>query len=292
MIQSMTGFGRGEAGNSNYKIEIEVKSVNHRYLDMNIRLPKKLNSFEAMIRNLMKEYVSRGKVDVFVNYSNLSGKDTTLHYNPEIARAYYDGLKQLSYDLQIEDTSVAYEISRFPDVFTQEEQAVDEHEIESLLEQAIGQAGEMFIKSRQLEGEKLKEDLTDKLKKVEQLVDAISERAPEIVAEYRQRITEKVNELLGDTHVDENVLATEIVVYADKICVDEEMVRLKTHVAHMLETLSESGAIGRKLDFLTQEMNREANTTLSKSNDVQVANYGIELKTEIEKIREQIQNIE
>ena len=278
MIQSMTGFGRGEASDGDYKIEIEMKSVNHRYLDVNVRLPRKLNFYENEIRNQAKQYADRGKVDIFVTFSDMTGQSLNVTYNKEVAEAYLSGIRQLSKDLKLENTTVAYEISRFPDVFAMEESGLDEDTVGALITKAMEHAGEQFVLSRRAEGNKLKEDLMGKFLRIEELVGLVAERSPQIVQEYRQRIQDKVTELLGDAQIDEGVLATELVVFADKICVDEEMVRLRTHVIHMKETLEEEGTIGRKLD--------------SKANDTIVSNYGIELKTEIEKIREQIQNIE
>lgn len=292
MIQSMTGFGRGEASNGQQKITIEMKSVNHRYLDANIRLPRKLNAFEAALRNQIKNFASRGKVDVFVSFEDKQGDCAGITYNREVAAAYLEGMNQMVSDFSLEQSVTAYQLSRFPDVFTMEEQELDEDSLTELLTEAMNEAGRQFLYSREAEGRKLKEDLGKKLDHVFELVEMIAKRSPIIVEEYRNRIRDKVTELLGEAKLDENVLATELVVFADKVCVDEEMVRLKTHILHMKETLEADGAIGRKLDFLTQEMNRESNTILSKSNDVEVSNYGIELKTEIEKIREQIQNIE
>lgn len=292
MIQSMTGFGRGEASDDNYKITIEMKSVNHRYLDTNVRLPRKLNFYETMIRNQVKDFAARGKVDVFVSFEDTKGAGTGITYHRETAGAYLAGIRQLSKDFKLEDTVDAYRISRFPEVFTMEEPDMDEDALLQLITDAMKEAGEKFASSRKTEGKKLQEDLLHKLDSIQNIVEAIAARSPEIVKEYRQRILDKVTELLGDTQLDDSVLAAELIVFADKICVDEEMVRLKTHVVHMKETLEAEGTIGRKLDFLTQEMNREANTILSKANDIEISNYGIELKTEIEKIREQIQNIE
>lgn len=291
-MQSMTGFGRGEASNEQYKIEIEMKSVNHRYLDINIRLPRALNYLEAFIKNKVKSFAGRGKVDLFIRLEDLQQKAGLVTYNKEVAKAYYNGICQMARDFSLDEKVTAYQLSRFPDVFTVEESAPDEEQLTQLLERALEQAGEMFLESRKTEGENLARDITDKLASISQVVDQIAGRSPQIVSEYRERIIEKVNELLGDNHVEEGVLANELIIYADKVCVDEEMVRLKTHVAHMKETLLTEGSIGRKLDFLTQEMNREANTILSKANDSTVSEFGIELKTEIEKIREQIQNIE
>ena len=292
MIQSMTGFGRGEVSNDRYKVVIEMKSVNHRYCDIMVRLPRKLNFFETAIRNQIKTFANRGKIDVFVSFEDLAEANTSVQYNKETAERYLQGIRQLSRDFSLEDRVDAYMLSRFPEVFTTEEADLDEEAVTGVIGEALALAGEQFCESRRAEGEKLQEDLLQKLDTVYQYAEEIEKREPKILSEYRKKLTDKVSELLGDTKIDDNVLAAELVIYADKICVDEELVRLKTHIIHMKETLQMSESVGRKLDFLTQEMNREANTILSKSNDIEVSNLGIDVKTEIEKIREQIQNIE
>lgn len=292
MIQSMTGFGRGEAANDKCKITVEIKSVNHRYLDISLRLPRKLNALETSIRNQVKKFANRGKVDVFINMVDLEKGNGSIRYNPEVASAYLNGLRQIAEDFQLEEKVDAFRLSRYPDVFSMEDEELDEDMIMSLISDAVQQAGDKFAASRSAEGRTLYQDILVKLEHISLVVDEIAGRSPQIVEEYRQKLTEKVKELLGNTEIDENILATELIIYSDKICVDEEMVRLRTHIDHVRNTLEEGDNIGRKLDFLIQEMNREANTILSKSNDTKVSNYGIELKTEIEKIREQIQNIE
>lgn len=292
MIQSMTGFGRGEAANEKYKVTIEMKSVNHRYLDLSVRLPRKLNFYEPAIRNQVKEFAKRGKIDIFVSIEQLQENAESIQYNPQIAAAYLSGISQMADEFSIDGTIQAYQLARFPDVFTKAEEDDNEEEWIPIVTQALRDACEKFAESRRIEGEKLAKDLSEKLDHISDLVDKIETRSPQIVEEYRKKITEKVEQLLGDTQIDENLLATEIVMFSDKICVDEEMVRLRIHVEHVKETLAAGENIGRKLDFLIQEMNREANTTLSKANDSEVSEYGIDLKTEIEKIREQIQNIE
>ena len=292
MIQSMTGFGRGEPANEKYKVTIEMKSVNHRYLDLSVRLPRKLNFYEPAIRNQVKEFAKRGKIDIFVSIEQLQENAESIQYNPQIAAAYLSGISQMADEFSIDGTIQAYQLARFPDVFTKAEEDDNEEEWIPIVTQALRDACEKFAESRRIEGEKLAKDLSEKLDHISDLVDKIETRSPQIVEEYRKKITEKVEQLLGDTQIDENLLATEIVMFSDKICVDEEMVRLRTHVEHVKETLAVGENIGRKLDFLIQEMNREANTTLSKANDSEVSEYGIDLKTEIEKIREQIQNIE
>ena len=292
MIKSMTGFGRCEISEGDRKFTVEMKGVNHRYLDLSVRLPRKLNFYEPAIRNQVKEFAKRGKIDIFVSMEQLQENAESIQYNPQIAAAYLSGISQMADEFSIDGTIQAYQLARFPDVFTKAEEDDNEEEWIPIVTQALRDACEKFAESRRIEGEKLAKDLSAKLDHISDLVDKIETRSPQIVEEYRKKITEKVEQLLGDTQIDENLLATEIVMFSDKICVDEEMVRLRTHVEHVKETLAVGENIGRKLDFLIQEMNREANTTLSKANDSEVSEYGIDLKTEIEKIREQIQNIE
>ncbi|MEI3338915.1 MAG: YicC/YloC family endoribonuclease [Eubacterium sp.] len=292
MIKSMTGFGRCELSDENRKITVELKSVNHRYLDVNIKMPKKLNFFEASIRTLLKEYIQRGKVDVYISYEALSEKTVMVKYNEAIAAEYLGYLRKMAEQFQLEDDIRVSNLSRYPEVLSMEEQAPDEEELWSLLEQTIRNACEQFVETRTQEGMRLKEDLTQKLQQMRVYVDRVEKRAPQILAEYRQKLEERVQELLGDVQVDENRLSTELVIFADKICTDEETVRLKSHIQSMLDALEKEDGIGRKMDFIAQEMNREANTILSKANDLETSDIAIELKTGIEKIREQIQNIE
>ena len=292
MIKSMTGFGRCEVAENNRKFTVEMKAVNHRYLDVNIKMPKVLNFFESAIRAELKNYISRGKVDVFITYEDLAEKTSSVHYNKELAGEYLKYLKQMAADFGLDDDIRVSTLSKYPEVFTMEEAGVDEEELWKELQRAVAGAAQMFVESRITEGEHLKNDLLLKLDGMLKLVDFISERSPEIIAEYRTRLEEKVKELLGDNTVDENRLLTEVTIFADKACVDEEIVRLRSHIETTKKVLAEGGSIGRKLDFIAQEMNREANTTLSKSNDLEISNCAIELKTEIEKVREQIQNIE
>ncbi len=288
----MTGFGRYELDNSERKLVVELKSVNHRYLELSIKMPKKLSFFECAIRNVLKQYMSRGKVDMFITYEDYSEGKACVKYNEEIAREYYNGLIKMSEDFDIANDVKVSVLSRFPDVFTLEEQTIDEERLWEILKTAVESAASKFVQTRIDEGEHLKNDILTKLDGMLELVAFIEEREPQIVAEYRKKLTDKVNELLGNVKIDESVLATEITVFADRICVDEETVRLKAHINSMRQTLNEGTNIGRKLDFIAQEMNREANTILSKANDLIVSNKAIDLKSEIEKIREQIQNIE
>ncbi len=292
MIKSMTGFGRCEMTDGGRKIIVEMKSVNHRYNETTIKMPKKLNFFEAGIRSVLKEYVSRGKIDVFITYEDAGDAGGFVKYNRETAGEYIKYLNEISDEFGLMNDVNAATIARMPEVLTFEEKEVDEEGLWKLLEAALRGCLEKFVETRIAEGEKLKADLLEKLDGIEKMVDKIEARNPEIVKAYRDKILAKVKELLGDTSVSEQVLATELIVFADKICVDEEMVRLRAHVSNMRDTLKAGKDVGRKLDFVAQEMNREANTTLSKANDIDISNTAIELKTEIEKIREQIQNIE
>ena len=292
MIKSMTGFGRCELAEEGRKVTVEMKAVNHRYSEFSVKLPKRLNVCDVMVRNVLKQYISRGKVDVFVSYEDETEGKGCVKYNAELAKEYYDILMRMAEEFPIENDIRISGLSRYPEVLTIESEQQDEEALYSLLERAVKGACEQFVETRIAEGERLREDLTAKCEKVSELVAAVEERSPQIMAEYRKKLTDKVAEVLGDTKIDERVLATEITIYADKICTDEETVRLRSHVTNMLDTVKQGENIGRKLDFVAQEMNREANTILSKANDITVSNIAIDLKTEIEKIREQIQNIE
>lgn len=292
MIKSMTGFGRCEMADGNRKFTVEIKSVNHRYLDVNIKMPKKLNFFESAIRNLLKEYIERGKVDVFISYEDYTEDNFALKYNEDVAAQYLTYLQQMSEKFGIENDIRVSALSRYPEVFTMEEQNIDEKELWAGLERTIRGAAEQFVESRITEGERLRSDLIEKLKGMLVYVDYIEERSPQILQEYRQRLEEKVHEILGDKQMDDARIAMEVTIFADKICVDEETVRLRSHIQSTMDTLNAGGGMGRKLDFIAQEMNREANTILSKANDLKISDTGINLKTDIEKVREQIQNIE
>ena len=345
MIKSMTGFGRYETVTDEYRIAVEIKSVNHRYCDLNIKLPKKFNEIENTLRMMMKEIAERGKVDVYVSYEDYAGRGTHVHYHPQIAKEYVKVAAQVAEEFELHNSLSAERLLGFADVISLEEESNDlesvfpivtqtlqkageqfiasrEREGEQLYQdikgklaylltlvaqveerndlesvfpivtQTLQKAGEQFIASREREGEQLYQDIKGKLAYLLTLVAQVEERSPQMLQEHRQKLLEKVQELLGDRKIDEGILATELIVYADKVCVDEETVRLRSHIDAMSETLDMQEAIGRKLDFIAQEMNREANTILSKANDKELSGIAINLKTEIEKIREQIQNIE
>ncbi|XCP83988.1 YicC/YloC family endoribonuclease [Roseburia hominis] len=292
MIKSMTGFGRCEVSEAQRKFTVEIKGVNHRYLDVGIRMPKKLNYFETAIRNLLKGYAQRGKVDIFISYEDLSEAQVSLKYNQTLAAEYMACFKKIQEDFGLDNDIRVSTVSRCPEVVTMEERTVNEEELWNSLKKALEGAFAQFVETRTAEGENLKHDIITKLDGMLEKVAYIEERSPQIVAEYREKLETKVKELLGDAQIEEGRLAAEVVIFADKICTDEEIVRLKSHIKHMKDTLETADGIGRKLDFIAQEMNREANTILSKANDLEVSNHAIDLKTEIEKVREQIQNIE
>ena len=292
MIKSMTGFGRAEASDENRKITIEIKAVNHRYLDVNMKMPKKLSIFESSIRTVLKEYVERGKVDIFITYEDFTDLNYSVKYNREVAKAYVDFINEIAEEFSLDNDLKATTLSRYPEVLSLEEQEIDESELWAYVEKALRSALEMFVAARVKEGENLKNDIITKLDNMLTNVGFIEERAPQIVKEYHERLVNKVSEYLSDSTIDETRILTEVTLFTDKICVDEEIVRLKSHIQATKDALNAGGSLGRKLDFIAQEMNREANTILSKANDLKTSNQAIELKTDIEKVREQIQNIE
>ena len=292
MINSMTGFGRYESITEEYRISVEIKAVNHRYLDLGIKMPKKLNGFEAAMRTLLKDYIQRGKVDVFITYESYTEANLGLRYNSVLAGEYVEAFRKMSEQFGIPNDLTASVLARCPEVLSMEQEPEDETQMWELLKEALSKAAERFVESRRLEGEHLKADLLCKLDQVLSFVEFVETRSPGVVEEYRRRLEDKVRELLESSAIDDSRIAAEVTIYADKICVDEETVRLRSHAEGMKKELLTGGAVGRKLDFIAQEMNREANTILSKSNDREVTDHAILLKTEIEKIREQIQNIE
>ena len=292
MIKSMTGFGRFETVTDSYKISVEMKSVNHRYLDLSIKMPKKFNYFEAGIRTLLKDYIQRGKVDVFISYEDYTEGRMCLKYNSGLAAEYMEAYGAMARQFGLANTVTVTDLARCPEVLTMEQASEDEEEMWKILSHAVRQASDRFVETRTLEGENLKKDLLGKLDYMETLVSEVEERSPQVLAEYRARLEEKVKELLAGASIDENRIATEVTIFADKICVDEETVRLRSHISNTRKELTKGGGIGRKLDFIAQEMNREANTILSKANDLEISQRAIALKTEVEKVREQIQNIE
>lgn len=293
MVRSMTGFGRGEVTNEIGKVSVEMKAVNHRYLDLNIKMPKIFNSFESAIRNQLKEDIQRGKVDVFITFEDFREGNVKLHYNSALAAEYVAYMKQMEEELGLRGEASVASVMRLPEVFVMEYlDENDEEKLWAMLSEALRTATKQFVAARIAEGENLKKDLLGKIDYMLTLVDQIEQYSPSIVEAYRARLTQKVKELLEGQSVDEARILTEVTLFADKICTDEETVRLKNHFSQARKELEKGESIGRKMDFLAQEMNRESNTILSKSNDITVSEIAVSLKNEIEKVREQIQNIE
>lgn len=292
MIKSMTGFGRYEFNNGEHKVNVEVKAVNHRYLELNIKMPKKFNFLEANIRNYVKNCAVRGKIDMFITYEDLLGCNENVSYNKNVAKQYIDIFNELNKEFGIDNDMRASTLLRCQDVFTMEINEVDEDTLWEIVKDAVGGAMDKFVEARTVEGNNLKNDLLNKLKDMKSKVCYIEENSTIIVDEHRKKLEDKVKEMLEDAQIEQSRIVAETVIFADKICVDEEIVRLKSHIDTMSESLNSGGAVGRKLDFIAQEMNREANTILSKVTDINISNCAIDIKTEIEKIREQIQNIE
>lgn len=293
MIKSMTSFGRaqGEEGKG-YLFSIEMKSVNNRYLDLNIRMPKFMISLEEEIRKIINTRLNRGKVDVFINYKSYDKASAMPKLNLEVAKGYYNCLNELQKEFNIENDITVSKLANFPEVLTLEEKEenLDEvlKEIKPLIETSLDKMLDMRIR----EGEKLKEDILIKLDAIEEKVKIIENFAEDLPKTYKQKLEERLSELTKGLNVDEERIAVEVAIFADKVAIDEEVIRLKSHIGQMRKTLNLEEPVGRKLDFIVQEMNRETNTIGSKANDINITNIVIDIKNLIEKIREQVQNIE
>ena len=292
MIKSMTGYGRAQGSFSGGDITVEVKSVNNRYLDCGVKLPRGYAYLEESIKALVQKSISRGKVDVFVTINAAGADNVTISVNTPVAEGYLAAMRQLVEQYGVADDISASAISRFSDVFLVEKQEQDENEVKSAIGGVVSEALSSFDAMRTREGQALKADLLQKAEGILTLVSRVEERSPITVKAYRDRLTAKMQEVLADRQIDEARIIQEAAIYADKVAVDEETVRLRSHVDQLKTMLQEGGVIGRKLDFLMQEMNREANTIGSKGNDVEQARNVVNIKSELEKIREQIQNIE
>ena len=288
----MTGYGRSEAASAARKLTVEMKSVNNRYLDFNIRMPRRFNFLEARIREILKEHIQRGKVDVFISCEEYADEAGALRYNEALAGEYIAHMKEMAEKFGLNPSITPADVARAPEVFSLGEIGTDEEELWGMLKPVLEAAAEKFNEARSLEGERLKADVLLKLDHLAASVEHVILHEPEIMEAYKKKLMDTLKEMLEDRSIDESRIAAECVVYADKISTDEEAVRLKSHISQMRSELEKEGSIGRKLDFLAQEMNREANTTLSKAGDLMTADIGIDMKTDIEKIREQIQNIE
>lgn len=293
-MKSMTGYGRGECTMYERKFTVEIKAVNHRYNDITIKLPRVIMGFEDEIKKAISKKVFRGKLDVYINFESFSLEDVNISVNEPLAKSYSEKLNQLKSDLNLSGEVTIEMVSKFPDVITVDKNIVNENaenEIRECLMKAVEDATDDFVYMRKIEGEALKKNIIEKVAFVDNVLNSIEERAPFVAKEYRDRLEAKIADI-DEIQVDEGRLLTEVMLFADRACIDEEITRLHSHISQMYSIINESVPVGRKLDFLVQEMNRETNTIGSKSNDVQITNYVVDIKSEIEKIREQIQNIE
>ena len=288
----MTGFGHSECSDDFFKFTVEIKSVNHKFFDLGIKMPRRFNLFENQIRNLLKEYASRGKIDLYITFEDLRESRKALKYNASLAEEYFRYYQMIREQLGTADDIRTSVIARCPEVLELEEQELDEEQVWNHLSPVLKDAFSQFRSSRNKEGEALKENILDKLNDMLRIVDYIEGYLPDIISEYRSKLENKVKEFLENSQIEESRIAAEVTIFADKTAIDEELVRLRTHIINMKDVLEKGGEVGRNLDFIAQEMNRESNTILSKSNNINITNSGIELKTCIEKIREQVQNIE
>ena len=294
MIKSMTGYGRGEAAFDGRTIVVEVRAVNNRYLDCTVKMPRAYIFAEDALKARVQASVARGKLDVFVNISGAGTEGVSITVNEELAKAYIDALARL-HDLSGGKAPESYsvtDLARFSDVLTVEKQEEDQDTLKEQLLTALDLALADFSAMRAKEGERLAEDILRRAAAIETLVGRVEKHSPQTVSEYRARLEAKMAEVLQNTQIDESRLLTEAAIFADKIAVDEETVRLRSHISQLRELLAKGGAVGRKLDFLIQEFNREANTIGSKCSDIEIARYVVDIKAEIEKIREQVQNLE
>lgn len=290
MIKSMTGFGHGEYENEGRKYVVEIKSVNHKYGDINIRLPKFLNSIEDQIRKRIASVISRGKIDVFINFENYSSQGTNIRINKELAKEYINELKALAEETGLEFNVNLIDISKLPEILKIEEDG-NEEKIADEVMVALDNALEKFISMREIEGKKLVEDIEERIHLIEGKIEEIKKYSGNLVEEYIEKLQTRINELLK-TEVDETRLMQEIVFFSDKSSIEEELTRLESHISQFLNLIKTTSPIGKKIDFLIQEINRETNTIGSKANCLEITNRVIEIKTEVENIREQIQNIE
>ena len=291
MIKSMTGFGRGKYENEGRSYTVEIKSVNHKYSDINVRLPRFLNSVEDKIRKTISNSISRGKIDVFITFENYSSKGTTIRINRELAKEYIKELKELATEADLKFDLNVIDVSKFPEILKIEDDQ-DEELIENELMIAVNDALDKFVSMREIEGEKLIQDIEKRIYLIQDKVNEITKYSGTLVEEYMKKLQVRVKELMDNQTVDENRLMQEIVIFSDKSSIEEELTRLKSHISQFLELIKQSSPIGKKIDFLIQEINRETNTIGSKANCLEITNLVIEVKTEVENIREQIQNIE
>lgn len=292
MIKSMTGFGRAQETVDGMTVTVELKSVNHRYFEFTAKVPRTYGFLEEKLKSFLNARVSRGKMECYVSIENLEESDMEVVVNPSLAKGYVDALRTLSETFGLKEDYSAISIAKFPDVLTLRKAPADEEKIWNAVQKVTELAVERFVTMRETEGEKLRADILSKADTILEHVAFVESRSPQTVREYHEKLRQRMEELLENTQVDEQRLLTEAAIFADKVAVDEETVRLCSHISQLREFLNADEPIGRKLDFLVQEMNRESNTIGSKAQDVEIAKRVIAIKAEVEKIREQVQNIE
>lgn len=292
MVRSMTGFGRGECEELGRSFVVEIKTVNHRYSDISVKLPRQLSYLEDSIRKLVLSYISRGKIDVYISQVKYSEDDVDVSIDDALASAYIRALCELRDKFKIEDDITVSMVSRFPDILNVTKVEEDKDEVWNTLKSAIDKALNNLMSMRDREGQKLALDILERGKYIGSVIKIIEERSPMVVKEYKQKLEDRIKEIIGDINVDEARIAAEVAIFADRCSITEEIVRMNSHLDQLVLILNEEEPVGRKLDFLVQEMNREINTIGSKANDIVISKNVVEVKSEIEKIREQIQNIE
>ncbi|MDY2856045.1 MAG: YicC/YloC family endoribonuclease [Oscillospiraceae bacterium] len=292
MIKSMTGYGNSRQIIDNREISVEIRSVNHRYFELSCRTPREMGFLEEKIKGAVKSRVFRGKIDVFVTVGADENEQATVTVNHSLASGYVNVLKEIAQRYDVQDDISVSAVARYNDIFKVTKPEADEEKIWSAVSTVLNDALDKFVKMRSTEGEKLYEDINGRCSTILQLVAKVEERSPQTVAEYRKKLTERMNEVLSTTAVDEQRIITEAAIFADKVAVDEETVRIRSHFDQFEKVLNSEGSVGRKIDFLLQEMNRETNTIGSKVQDADLAHIVVEIKAELEKIREQVQNVE
>ncbi len=292
MIKSMTGFGRGHKVLNGRDITVEIRSVNHRYYEFSSRLPRSLNYVEERLKSLLQGRISRGKVEVSVLLNNVEAADEKITINRDVVREYIEALRSVKEEFGLTDDLALSNVLRIPDAFTVVKTETDEEQLWEDIKSTAEEALEHFISMRENEGERMKQDVLSRLAKIEEWVGVVETRSPQVVEDYRKRLYDKMCEVLSSSNIDENRILLEAGIFSEKTAVDEETVRLRSHIAQFRSMLESGEPVGRKLDFLVQEMNRETNTIGSKVQDIEVTRIVVDQKSEIEKIREQIQNIE
>lgn len=292
MVRSMTGYGRASAEIDSMIVNVELKSVNHRYFELSSRIPRVYGFLDEKVKSYLKSVITRGKIECYIQIEALQSDDVVVKVNHSLACGYIEALKELANRYDIKNDISASTIARYNDVLAIHKEQADEDKIWSAVKVVLQEAVNSFVKMRETEGEKLKDDILSRANTILNQVEFVEQKSPETVKEYKEKLKFRIQELLGDAKVDEQRLLTEAAIFADKVAVDEETVRLRSHIEQLDAMFNDTQAVGRKMDFLVQEINREANTIGSKAQDVEISKRVLNIKAEVEKIREQVQNIE